>query len=155
MAHAFGVSCRWAKQLLFLGVEAGLTHIWGDELADYWSKTGTTAPHVSHAPEGWLRHALVLVADVREDMWKAREGAQVHHYFWLILVAKVSHTDKSRIRVGGHCKVTNEDMLTRTCKDWGRLCILPQCDSRINGRQCWYLFLFTTISLVLSKMLDI
>lgn len=152
MAHVFGVSCRLAGQLLILVGEAGLTHISEDELADCWLKTGASAPCVSH-PLEWPRHALMLVADVQEDTWKALEAAQVHHYLWLILLAKVNHADKSRIRVGGHCKVTDKDMLTRSCEGWGHLGVLPQYDSRISGRQWWYLFLFIITSLVPNKML--
>lgn len=153
----FGVSCRLARQLLFLGVEGGVPHISGDKLADCWLLTldWETAPPVSYPPESWLRCTLMVVADVHKDKWKALEGAQERHYFWLILVAKVSHTDKSRIGVGGHGKVTNEDMWTRSCKDWGLLCMPPQHASGTDGRQCCYLFLVTAISLVLSKMLDI
>lgn len=140
MTHVFGVSCRLAEQLLFLAGEKELTYISGDELADCWSKIGASAPHFSHPPENWRKHTPMLVADVQEDTWKALEAAQVHHYLWLISLAKVSHMDKSRIRVRGHCKVIDKDMLTRNCEDWGHLWVLPQYDSRINGRQWWYLF---------------
>lgn len=46
------------------------------------------------------------------------EAAEACHYFWLVLVTKVNQMDKSRIKVGGHCKITDKDMFTRSCGDW-------------------------------------